>query len=67
MLDNISQLRAPLLWVGGMWDRSQSGPDYAFSRAPANPLNRYVAVEADHLGTPTAAREAVLVWLRELR
>ena len=67
MLDNTSRLRAPLLWVAGNADRTQSGPGYAFSRAPANPLNRYVTVSADHLGTPTAAREAVLAWLGELR
>ena len=35
--------------------------------APTNPLNCYVTVDADHLGTPTAARDAVLAWLRELR
>jgi hypothetical protein len=56
-----------LLWVAGTADRSQPGPGYAFSHAPANPLNRYVTVSADHLGTPTADREAVLAWLRELR
>jgi hypothetical protein len=67
MLDNVSRLREPLLWVAGNADRSQPGPGYAFSRAPANPLNRYVTVSADHLGTPTAAREAVLTWLKELR
>ena len=62
-----SRLREPLLWVAGTADRSQPGPDYAFSHAPANPLNRYLTVSTDHLGTPTAAREAVLAWLRELR
>jgi hypothetical protein len=31
--DNTSRLRAPLLWVAGTADRSQTGPDYAFSRA----------------------------------
>jgi pimeloyl-ACP methyl ester carboxylesterase len=67
MLDNTSRLRGPLLWVAGAADRSQPGPAYAFSHAPANPLNRYVTVSADHLGTPTAAREAVLAWLAELR
>jgi hypothetical protein len=65
--DNTSRLRAPLLWVAGTADRSQAGPGYAFSGTPANPLNRYVTVDADHLGTPTAAREAVLAWLKELR
>jgi hypothetical protein len=65
MLDNTSRLREPWLWVAGTADRSQPGPGDALSRAPANPLNRYVTVSADHLGTPTAAREAVLDWLRE--
>ena len=64
---NTSRLRAPLLWVAGNADRSQAGPGYAFSLAPTNPLNRYVTVDADHLGTPTAAREAVLAWLAQLR
>ena len=67
MLDSTSRLRVPLLWVAGTGDHSQPGPAYAFSHAPPNPLNRYVTVSADHLGTPTAAREAVLAWLGELR
>jgi hypothetical protein len=67
MLDNTSRPRAPLLWVAGTADRSQVAPDYAFMWAPTNPLNRYVTVDADHLGTPTSARDAVLAWLRELR
>jgi pimeloyl-ACP methyl ester carboxylesterase len=67
MLDNTSRLREPILWVAGTADRGQPGPGYAFGRAPPNPLNRYVTVNADHLGTPTAAREAVLTWLKELR
>jgi pimeloyl-ACP methyl ester carboxylesterase len=67
MLDSTSRLREPLLWVAGTADRSQPGPAYAFSHAPANPLNRYVTVSADHLGTPTAAGEAVLASLGVLR
>ncbi|HJU16921.1 MAG TPA: alpha/beta fold hydrolase [Stellaceae bacterium] len=67
MLENTSRLHEPLLWVAGTADRSQSGTGYEFSRAPANPLNRYITVNADHLGTPNAAIEAVLAWLRELR
>ena len=65
--DNTTRLRAPLLWVAGTADRAQTGPGYAFSRAPANPVNRYVTVDADHLGTLAASRDAVLAWLRELR
>ena len=63
MLDNASRLREPLLWIAGTTERSQPGPGYAFSHAPTNPMNRF---SADDLGTPTAAREAVLAWLREL-
>jgi hypothetical protein len=46
ILDNISRLRAPLLWVAGTADRSQTGAGDAFRLAPANPLNRYITVEA---------------------
>jgi len=42
MLDNITRLREPLLWVAGTADRSQPGPGYAFSRAPANPQNAII-------------------------
>jgi len=66
MLANTMQLREPVLWVAGTQDRSQVGPTFAFDRAPANPLNRYVTVNSDHLGTPSASREATLVWLKEL-
>jgi pimeloyl-ACP methyl ester carboxylesterase len=63
---NAAKLTAPLLWVAGNADPSQLGPDYAFAKAPPNPLNRYVTVTASHLTTPDAAKEAVLAWLREL-
>jgi hypothetical protein len=43
------------------------GDGLRLSRAPANPLNRYVTVDADHLGTSTAARQVVLTWLKDLR
>lgn len=67
MRDNVSHLRAPLLWVAGLSDRSQFGSEGMFGSAPFNPMNRYVTVDSDHLGTPTAAREAVISWLRELQ
>jgi pimeloyl-ACP methyl ester carboxylesterase len=66
MLDKTSRLHEPLLWIAGAADRSQPGPGYAFSHVPANPSNRYVTVSADHLGTPTAARETAVAGLREL-
>lgn len=63
---NTPKLTAPLLWVAGDSDRSQLGPDYAFAKAPSHPLNRYVTVRSDHLGTPNAGRDAVLAWLKTL-
>jgi esterase/lipase len=66
MLDSIKKLRAPLLWVAGSADPSQTGANTEFNQAPANPLNRFVMVASVHLGTPDAAREAVLAWLHEL-
>jgi dienelactone hydrolase len=64
---NAANLKAPLLWVAGASDPTQNdGPDFAFAKAPPNSLNRYVKVNADHLGTADASREAVLAWLKDL-
>jgi pimeloyl-ACP methyl ester carboxylesterase len=63
---NAARLTAPLLIVAGTGDPTQRGPDYIFAKAPADRLNRYVAVNSDHLGTPAAAREAVIAWLNEV-
>ena len=67
MLDSVRKLRAPLLWVAGSADPSQTGANAEFNQAPANPLNRFVMLASAHLGTPDAARDAVLAWLPELR
>jgi pimeloyl-ACP methyl ester carboxylesterase len=67
MLDSVRKLHAPLLWVAGSADPSQTGANAEFNQAPANPLNRFVMVASAHLGTPNAAREAVLAWLQELK
>jgi len=67
MLDSVRKLHAPLLWVAGSADPSQTGANAEFNQAPANPLNRFVMVASAHLGTPDAARDAVLAWLPELR
>jgi pimeloyl-ACP methyl ester carboxylesterase len=67
MLDSVRKLHAPLLWVAGSADPSQTGANAEFNQAPANPLNRFVMVTSSHLGTPNAAREAVLAWLPELK
>jgi len=64
---NAAKLTAPLLWVVGDSDPlSRFGPDYAFARAPANPKNKYASVPADHMGTPSAAAELVVAWLKGL-
>lgn len=67
MLNSVRKLRAPLLWVAGSADPSQAGANAEFNQAPANPLNRFVMVASPHLGTPDAARDAVLAWLPELK
>ncbi len=62
---NAARLAVPLLWVAGTLDPTQrGGPGWAFDQAPANPLNRYVTVNSSHLGTPDAAVDAVLSWLK---
>jgi pimeloyl-ACP methyl ester carboxylesterase len=62
-----AKLAVPLLWIAGTDDPTQKGgPGFAFDNAPANPLNRYVSVNASHLETPDAGRTAVLAWLKEL-
>lgn len=62
------KLTAPLLWVVGTADKNMldRGAAYAFDRAPANPLNRYVEVAADHMGTPEAARALAVEWLKHI-
>lgn len=68
MGDNTPRLTAPLLWVAGDSDPTQvAGTSGPFSRAPANPHNRYVRVHANHVEVPDAATDIVLKWLAELR
>lgn len=66
MPDNSTKLKAPLLVLTGTWDPTQRSIPYVFSRAPNNPMNRYIAVQADHLGTMRMGRKAVFSWLKEL-
>jgi hypothetical protein len=67
MLNALRSLHAPLLWVAGTADPSQTRAQTEFAQVPANPLNRFVMVSSAHLGTPDAARDAVLGWLSTLR
>ena len=62
----LPKLEAPLLWVAGSRNSSQRDAASLFKRAPANPLSRYVTVNANHLGTPDAATVAILDWLDRL-
>lgn len=65
---NVAKLKAPLLWVAGSDDPTQSGgPAFAFDKAPPNPLNRYVVVHANHRQVPDAAADTALAWLAALR
>ncbi|MGO8917099.1 MAG: alpha/beta hydrolase [Stellaceae bacterium] len=63
---NAAKLTAPLLWLAGSNDPTQLGPDYAFAKAPSNPLNRYVVLPSGHFNAADAAAEPVLAWLKEL-
>lgn len=60
------RLKAPILWVSGTHDPSQIPRERGFDRAPANPLNRYVQVDAGHMDTPNAAADAVVAWLKDV-
>jgi esterase/lipase len=66
MPDSVSHLKAPLLWVAGDRDQTQQAAQALFALAPADPLNRYVTVAADHMQTPDAGKDAVISWLKEL-
>ena len=65
--DNVAKLGAPLLWIAGSEDPTQTpGQEGAFSRAPANATSRYVSVGSSHLGTADAAVEPMLAWMKDL-
>jgi pimeloyl-ACP methyl ester carboxylesterase len=57
----------PLLVVVGTRDPIYSaGTSYIFDRAPRNPYSAFRTVNADHFGTPAAARRLVLDWIKGL-
>lgn len=62
----LPRIRVPVIWVAGSLDRLQERAPALFQTLPANPLNRFVQVNADHLGTPAAGTGAVLDWLKTL-
>lgn len=55
----------PLLWVAAEDDPlSRLGPEYAFLKAPTNPLSQYVVVPGSHLLAPDSAITVVVAWLK---
>jgi esterase/lipase len=66
MPENAAHLTAPLLMVSGSNDPTQGNAGNIFARAPFDPRNKHVTVEADHLSTPAASAAVVLAWLKAL-
>lgn len=68
--NNAAALRpsVPVLWVVGT--KEEPGPrrlgDLAYKQIPPNPANKYLEIEADHLGTPGKAIPAVIEWIKEV-
>jgi esterase/lipase len=57
----------PLLWVVGTKDPMyQRGTSFAFDKAPPNPRNKYVVVDAGHMETvfDTEAIRQIVAWLK---
>jgi len=66
LVANTGNLKAPILWISGTRDPSQLAREAGFDRAPPNPLNRYLQINAGHIDTPDAAADAVVAWLKEI-
>ncbi len=66
MTRTLPALKAPLLWVAGTKDSSQRTAPALFRTAPEDARSRFVTVNAGHLGTPSAAFDAILDWLDAL-
>jgi len=64
--DLMPKQKAPVLWVAGTSDPSQAQAPAAYAALPANPLNHYATVDADHGGTPDASADAIIAWLKTL-
>jgi hypothetical protein len=62
----LSPNTALLVVVGTKDPIYAAGTGYIFDRAPKNPYSRFQNVDADHVGTPAAARRIVLDWVKGL-
>lgn len=57
----------PVLYVIGTSDPLyKNGADFVFNKIPSHPSSKYVVVQADHSGTPEAAVDQVLDWIKSL-
>jgi len=58
-----------LLWIHGEKDRpnERRGREYAFDRAPPNPLSRYIVVEGGHGATPGIGAGRIVDWIKSLQ
>jgi len=55
----------PLLWIVAADDPlSRLGPDYAFAKAPPDPLSRYITISGGHVNAPAEAATIVVNWLK---
>ncbi len=59
----VANLHAPLFWAAGTRDSSQRDAAVLFRKAPQNPLNRFLSLNTDHMGTPGAALVPLTDWL----
>ena len=63
---NAEHLSVPIVWVSGTRDPSQTNSANEFALVPANPLNKYVSVDAEHLDTPDVGASAIVNWMHAL-
>ena len=66
LAENAARLRTPVLWISGTRDPTQTDHKTSYSRAPANPLNRFIEVDAAHMETPDKAASQVVDWIKSL-
>lgn len=56
----------PLLFINGLSDRTASGKEAIFDKAPPHPKSKFVTVGSDHFGVPSVAIVEVTAWLDSL-
>jgi pimeloyl-ACP methyl ester carboxylesterase len=57
----------PFIWLVGKKDPMyERGEFYAYKKAPVNPANQYVVIDADHMGTPDVVEGQVVEWIQKV-